>query len=157
MPPLQFFALPQFRDFTIENNVFELLPGRNDRLIASAVFLGSNLPAGYTPGLHFTTRRAAIRNNIVRYVSTPSGNPVAGYPGDYAFSLKYCEDALVENNSIDLPGASHPLFDQDCKSVRYFNNTSPGGVLRQGESGALWAKRDELTTLVDDALLLGFL
>ena len=156
-------VLWRFRDFLFENNVLELQPGRNDRISAVGVTLGAfSLPPGYTAGSHFTTRNAVIRNNIIRYLTGPSGSPVGSFSGlfgDFGMQVKYCEFALIENNVIDMPGADHPILYESCKNVSCFNNLKPSGQLVQGELGttASAAIQQELTTLVDDALMLSFL
>ena len=159
LPCASLQALWQYRDIVVENNLIELQPGRNAHIVASGIRLGADLPAGYTPGEQFTTLNARIRNNRVRYLAGPSGSPVGSYPDDTAFYIQYTENLLNEDNSVDLPGVTNPILHQYCKSVRYFNNSTPGGQLIQGELGSPGSatKQQELTTLVDDAFVLSML
>ena len=97
-------------------------------------------------------RRVVIRNNVIRYVDNLTEQTVR----NLAIDLSYCEDALVENNVVDLAIAD-PIRHSNSNSVKYFNNTNPAGQLIQGAlvppSGPL-VNQDELTTFVDDATTL---
>ena len=59
-------------------------------------------------------------------------------------------------------GASivNPMHVERCKAVTFFNNTDSGGRLIQGEVtllGAPISQQQELTTLVQDALILALI
>jgi hypothetical protein len=72
--------------------------------------------------------------------------------GGIAFT--YCENALVENNVVDLPLAN-PIWFGNSTKVRFFNNRNSTGQLIQGTVGGV--KQDELTTLIEEATVLAFL
>lgn len=81
---------------------------------------------------------------------------------DLAVVLRYCENARVEGNLIELPfsdgsSISAPLRHQDSKSVRYFDNTDAAGHLIMGamtSSGTLIQQWPDLATLSEDAATL---
>jgi hypothetical protein len=97
-------------------------------------------------------RRVVIRNNVIRYVDNLTEQTVR----NVAIELSYCEDALVENNVVDLAIAD-PIRHSDSNSVKYFNNTNPAGQLIQGAlvpPTGVAVKQDELTTFIEDAATL---
>jgi hypothetical protein len=98
----------------------------------------------------FDAPQFVIRNNVIRNMDGLGESPARN--GGIVFS--YCEDALVENNVIDLP-LPNPIWFIASTNVRFFNNRNSAGKLIQGVLGT--AKQDELTTLIEDAAILSFL
>ena len=102
-------------------------------------------------------RRVIVRNNVIRFVDGLTEDFVASL----GIELYYCEDAIVENNVVDLQKA-YPIRHHYCTAVRYFNNRNSAGQLIQGTveeppgSGVTPVKLDELTTRIEDAAILGF-
>ena len=97
-------------------------------------------------------RIARCARKAIRYADNSSGTTL----NNDAIDVSSCEDALMEDNVIDLPIA-YPIRHRNCTVVRYFDNTNPAGQLIQ------WAfdsqvdppvKQDELTTHVEDATTL---
>ena len=97
-------------------------------------------------------RRLVIRNNVIRYVD----NLTESIPLNLGIQLSFCEDALVQDNVVDLAIAD-PIRHWDSTTVKYFNNRSSGGQLIQGvfvpPTGPS-VKQDELTTVIEDAATL---
>jgi len=142
-------ALWQVQQCVIENNVIEL--------IASYMDWGS--PVGIdliaAPASDFVAigarvfRQLVIRNNVIRYMDNLTESIVR----NLAINLSYCEDALVENNVVDLAIAD-PIRHSNSTTAKYFNNTNSAGQLIQGvllPSGGASIKQDELTTFIEDA------
>jgi hypothetical protein len=95
-------------------------------------------------------RQLVIRNNVVR-IMDGLPEPLALNTG---ISVSYCENALIEDNVIDLPKAN-PIVAANCTNLRFFNNRTPAGQLIQGVVGT--TKQDELTTFIEDAAVLAIL
>jgi hypothetical protein len=143
-------ALWQVQECIIENNVIELIPS----------FMGWGSPVGIDqiadPQLDMAAfrvfRQLVIRNNVIRYVDNLTESTVL----NLAIQLSSCEDALVEDNVVDLAIAD-PIRHSSSTTVKYFNNTNSAGQLIQGvlvASGGGSVKQDELTTFIQDAAIL---
>jgi hypothetical protein len=167
----RFQAMLESRFVVLESNTIELIPGA-DRLPTVGIQFTGSLPAAadftsQPPLTYFRFRRVVVRNNQIRYVAdVPTALP--GRLDDVGLDIAYCEDALVSDNLIDLfysSGSSQvpipkPMTDATSKSVYYFNNRVPSGALAQGFStppGSVGGPVQEITTLVDDALMLSLL
>jgi hypothetical protein len=146
----------QVGEWVLEDNTIELIPS----VMTYGPPAGIRLRAAPSadPGADMTVfrvfRRVIIRNNIIRYVDNLTEPTVR----NMAIDLHYCEDALVENNVVDL-AIEDPIRHRNCTRVRYFNNRTPGGELIRGvydpEPGVLpRVKQDELSTLIEDAVLV---
>jgi hypothetical protein len=108
---------------------------------------GDHLFAAVNPRVF---RQVVIRNNVVRNMDGLA-EPLAFNTG---INLGYCENALVEDDVIDLP-ASNLIAASECTNLRFFNNRNPAGQLIQGVVGT--TKQEELTTLIEDAAILAML
>jgi hypothetical protein len=146
----------QVGEWVLEDNIIELIPSFMNWGPPTGIRLRAAPSAD--PGADMTVfrvfRRVIIRNNIIRYVDNLTEPTVR----NMAIDLHYCEDALVENNTVDL-AIEDPIRHRNCTRVRYFNNRTPGGQLIQGaydpQPGVLpRVKQDELTTLIEDAALV---
>jgi hypothetical protein len=145
-------ALSQVGRWVVENNVIDLIPSYMDwgppRAILCVVYsFGIPEFAGIDPRVY---RQLVIRNNVIRNMDGLPESPARN--GGIAFT--YCENALVENNVVDLPLAN-PIWFGNSTKVRFFNNRNSTGQLIQGTVGGV--KQDELTTLIEDASVLAFL
>ena len=143
-------ALWQVQECVIENNVIELIPSINywgpPRGIALLASPAVDMKA------FRVFRRLVIRNNVIRYVD----NLTESIPLNLGIQLSFCEDALVQDNVVDLAIAD-PIRHWDSTTVKYFNNTNPAGQLIQGVLGPPTGpsvKQDELTTVIEDAATL---
>lgn len=144
-PGSLFAAIWQVGFHVVENNIIELnqpsLPGF-DFGFADAItaFAASRSPL-------YTFRQAIIRNNVIgKLPSSVSGN-------FYAITFDGAENALIEANTVDLPGGS-PIYHAGSKSVHYSNNATASGVPIQGRIGFNGPKVDELFTQIEDAFVL---
>jgi hypothetical protein len=145
-------ALSQVGRWVVENNVIDLIPSYMDwgppRAILCVVYrFGISGFADIDPWVY---RQLVIRNNVIRNMDGLPESPARN--GGIAFT--YCENALVENNVVDLPLAN-PIWFGNSTKVRFFNNRDSTGQLIQGTVGGV--KQDELTTLIEDASVLAFL
>jgi hypothetical protein len=145
-------ALSQVGRWVVENNVIDLIPSYMDwgppRAILCVVYsFGISGFAGIDPRVY---RQLVIRNNVIRNMDGLPESPARN--GGIAFT--YCENALVENNVVDLPLAD-PIWFGNSTKVRFFNNRNSTGQLIQGTVGGV--KQDELTTLIEEATVLAFL
>ena len=128
----------------------QFVTGPNIRLFANTF---RSVDTSYLPFRIF--RRVVIRNNVIRFVDGLTEDIASSFGID----LYYCEDALVEDNVVDLANA-YPIRHHSCRTMRYFNNQNSAGQLIQGGleeppgSGVTPIRQDELTTLVEDAAIL---
>jgi hypothetical protein len=107
--------------------------------------LGVNSPA-------YSYKQVVARHNKIRYLD---GQMQGAYTG-WGIKIEGAQDSIVENNVIELLPVN-PIKNFSCGSVKYFNNTTPGGVLIRGFNGDSNQKYNELETEAEDALLLGLL
>jgi len=144
-------ALWQVQQCVIENNIIELVPSFMDwgpPVGVQFIVHPGGIAADMTGFRIF--RRVVIRNNVIRYVDNLKEQTVR----NVGIHLDYCEDALVENNAVDLAISDPIRHDIHNTNVKYFNNRNSAGLLIPGAlypSGGPAVKRDELTTLVADA------
>jgi hypothetical protein len=152
------------RDLLIEKNVFEILPSVDSALQRSiAINIAADPVPPYNTGDFRAFGNVTVRGNVVRYLPAPDGQPLAGNVTlDDAVLLTYVTLGLVENNIIDCAN-SRPLRHFKSGIVNYFNNRTPAGALIRGvlddrsTGSQVLIPQDELTTLIQDALSLGFL
>ena len=141
-----FGRLWQVGRIVIENNVIELISTIHPTgwgPPSGILFLAGPL------GTQYVFRQVVIRGNIIRHVdnaSDPSQFPVGISPDN-------CENAIVENNDINLD-TSIPIRQYNSATLKYFNNQTPAGKLIQGNLGDNLQNVNELTTDVDLASLL---
>jgi hypothetical protein len=69
--------------------------------------------------------------------------------------LVKCESAITEQNVID-PAVGTAIVQDQSGSLEYLANTTPAGVLLQGYDQQQSRKVDELTTKIEDSLLMTF-
>lgn len=133
----------------IENNIIDLVPsdmtwGRPAGIVSRVDEFWDD---GFVPLDPRVFRQLVIRNNVVRNMDGLP-EPLALNTG---ISVNYCENALIEDNVIDLPGAK-PIVAANCTNLRFFNNRNSAGQLIQGVVGT--TKQNELTTFIEDAAIL---
>src|SRR5947207_1277577 len=68
-------------------------------------------------------------------------------------NLIKCEIAITEQNVID-PAVGTPIVQSLSGSLEYFDNETPAGSLLQGYDQQQSRETDELTTRVEDSLLV---
>lgn len=135
----------------IEGNTVELATATSGQLIgihtqdfaATGVLQGN--PAAYV------FQSVIVRDNKIRYLDgTP---PASGYVG-YGIQVNSAANLIVRNNVVDSEPAN-PIQNARCGSVSYFNNLTSNGTLIQGWDGDTGTLYDELSTEIDDALVIG--
>jgi hypothetical protein len=144
-PGSLFAAIWQVGLHVVEDNIIELNPPSpsdlNYGFVNAIAASASRRPPLYT------FRQVVVRNNLIRNL------PAATTGYFYGITFDGAENALVEGNVIGLP-QTNPIFHNDTKSIRYFNNLEPSGKLIQGTAGFGGPKADELATQIEDALTL---
>src|SRR2546429_7117753 len=76
-------------------------------------------------------------------------------PLSIGISLVKCESAVTEQNVIDA-AVGTPIFQKLSGALEYFCNLTSSGVLVQGYYQQQGRKLDEVTTKVEDSLLVSF-
>jgi len=90
-----------------------------------------------------------IRKNVIRHVDNASDPSGAG------ISVSGCTDLIVEDNVLDLEHAT-PIAFSYCDKASFFNNRTSAGTLIRGVDTIASAKASELTTDIEDAMLIAF-
>ena len=129
----------------VENNVMELtqtLPGTS----ASFGILLADYPQLSSLNLYL---QSVIRGNVIREVND------AADPNSVGIYLWQCEAAITEQNVID-PAVGSAILQYASGALEYFGNSTPAGALLQGYDQQQSRKVDELTTKVEDGLLICF-
>jgi hypothetical protein len=161
-----FERLWEVTDFTFEENMVELRPALNTGGATSeAIILFGVIPPRFSlPTLTRTFwryRKTLIRENAIRYATTPRGDNPSGNPdGESAISLTLVEQGMVRQNRVDLQADSPPatpIRELDSGTISYFANSTPQGILIQGWLQNTSTLRGELTTLIDEAHTLALL
>jgi hypothetical protein len=131
------------RRLVVENNVIELtptLPGTS----ASFGILLADYPQRSSLNLYL---QSVIRSNVIHEVNDAAdANSVGIY-------LWKCENGVTEQNMID-PAVGTAILQYSSGTLEYFGNSTPSGVLLQGYDQQQSRKVDELTTKVEDSLLV---
>ena len=91
-----------------------------------------------------------IRGNVIRALNDVSDSLSIG------INLLKCENAVAEQNVID-PALGTPILQSQSGPLEYFDNATPAGVVQQGYDQQTAHKLDELTTRVEDSLLVSIL
>ena len=149
-------------------NIIEILPGiAADSVQPTGIRLFETLKADFDATLNkfFIYRRVLIRNNDICHVDYVPIARNGDSTRDLAMLAMFFENLIVTDNVIYLMlvnGTSivNPMHAERCKSLTYFNNTDSSGKLIQGKvtlAGAPTSQQQELTTLVQDALILAFI
>ena len=141
-------ALWQAQQCVIENNIIELIPSYMDWGSPVGIDLIAGPPTPYVDIGARVFRRLVIRNNVIRCVDNLTESTVR----NLAIQLSFCEDALVEDNVVDL-AIPDPIRHSNSTTVKYFNNRNADGQLIQGvlvPSVGGSVKQDELTTFIED-------
>jgi hypothetical protein len=134
------------RRLVVENNAVELtptLPGTS----ASLGILLADYPQRSSLNLYL---QSVIRENVIREVNDATDSSSIG------IYLWKCENALTEQNLID-PAVGSAILQYSSGSLEYFGNSAPSGSLLQGYDQQQSRKVDELTTKVQDSLLLSII
>ncbi|HEV2209969.1 MAG TPA: hypothetical protein VG167_14405 [Verrucomicrobiae bacterium] len=136
----------QTHNMALEANILELIPTPSAQAQPIALNFGSP-PAGSPP--IFVILLA--RRNVVRHVDglTDSG----GYAA-LAISVVGCGGLTVEDNVVDLQ-ATNPIAYNQTQNAEFFANAAPGGSLVQGYNAGSSELVDEISTTIQDGLLLG--
>src|SRR5207247_6847416 len=114
-------ALWQVQQCVIENNVIELTPSFMNWGSPVGIYLIAGPAADFVAINARVFRRLVIRNNVIRYVDDQTESTVR----NLAINLSYCEDALVEDNVVDLAIAD-PVRHSSSTTVMYFTNSNSG-------------------------------
>jgi hypothetical protein len=91
--------------------------------------------------------QSVIRGNVIREVND------AADPNSVGIYLWQCEAAIAEHNVID-PAVGSAILQYASGALEYFGNSTPAGALLSGYDQQQARKVDELTTKVEDSLLV---
>lgn len=130
----------------VEGNTIELV---EDESAAPAIAIDLFDSDPQTPQYFYG--QVIVRNNKIRFLNEDGDiNPNATGLG-----IRICgaEAAIVENNIVELAD-SEPLKNYRCGEVKYFNNTTPAGILIQGVNATANKKYDEVETDAEFASVL---
>lgn len=159
--PLYTISTTGTRRVRVEGNRIELtrvsvnpIIGESNVWAQGVVLYNAGGGAGVTP-----FSNVVVRNNYVGYVSTGTigANP-AGAVFVYGATNLFVTDNLLDLEAITAPPA---MMNRYCNAVRYSENRTPAGSLKQGVRATGAVTYDlvytELATDADDALILSIL
>jgi hypothetical protein len=134
----------------VENNLLDLVPVRTNAYRPAGISLGSLGPQVVL------YPQVLLRRNVIRHVDAASDSLVS--PLQYlsiAIEADLCGALLAEENIVDLE-AQYPIVSALSNVAKFFANQTSAGALIQGYTSATSPKVDELSTAVEDAVLLAF-
>ena len=108
---------------------------------------------GGVHGSQYVFRHVVIRGNVIRYAKSGT-DP---FPWALGIEIDSCENAIVEQNVIDLDNG-FPVRQYPCLNVKYFENRTSSGKLLPGtlvdNSSQVLGTKNEVATDIEGAMLL---
>jgi hypothetical protein len=138
-----------------EGNTVELPSGTDTgSLTPIGIHIDDNNPSGQLNPERpdYVHGEVLVRDNRIRYID---GAFATNYTG-YGLQLNGVKNLQVQDNVLEV-APPHPLRNERCGAVKYFNNRTPAGVLVQGFNEDTDRKYDELETEAEDAFVLAFM
>lgn len=131
------------RRLVVENNVVELTPTLSGTGGRYGIIL-ADYPNRSSVNIYL---QSVLRGNVIREVND------APDTSSFGIGLAKCESAVTEQNVID-PAVGTAIVQNVSGVLEYFDNETPAGSLLQGYDQQRSRKVDELTTKVEDSLLV---
>ena len=133
----------RIRNLVVENNVIELALSAPPLPPSFGIFLAdyNNLTS-----LDIFLQNV-IRGNVIREADNVPD------PSSFGIALVKCENAITEQNVID-PAVGTAIVQNLSEALEYFDNESPAGSVLQAYDQQQSRKVDELTTRVEDSLMV---
>jgi len=145
-PSGYFGRLWQAGRIIIEDNIIELIP--TPTTYGPPIAIELDYGSFVSPPLF---RQVVIRRNVIRHVENASDPP--NLPQAVGIQVSGCGNLILEENVVDLDTTT-PIKYYLCDKVRFFNNRTSSGVLIQGVDISNSAKASELTTDIEDTVLI---